>query len=131
MRAARRVEQRELRRVGACGWSLVCYVVTGFEERKYLPGPPDDRRRKSRKLPHMDAVRPVGAARLEAVQEYDLFPGLTQSHVEVARVGDRFRELRELVIMCREDRLAADRVVQELGHGRGDRDAVVGRCPPA
>src|SRR2546422_3960366 len=31
----------------------------------------------------------------------------------------------------REDRLAPDRVVQELGHRPGDRDAVVGRCPPS
>ena len=38
-----------------------------------------------------------------------------------------FGELRELVVVGREDRLAAHAVVQMLGHRPGDRHAVVGR----
>src|SRR5438105_1286671 len=65
------------------------------------------------------------------MQEHDFVPRFAHRHVEVARVSELLRELRELVIMGREDRLAPDRVVQELGHGPRDRDAVVCRRPPS
>src|SRR2546427_2639957 len=53
-----------------------------------------------------------------------LFPYTTlfrSRHVEVARVRELFRELRQLVVVGGEDRLAADGVVQELRHRPGDR----------
>src|SRR2546429_626880 len=68
---------------------------------------------------------------MEPMEEHDFAPRFAHRHVEVARVSELLGELRELVIMGCEDRLAPDRVVQELGHGPRDRDAVVCRRPPS
>src|SRR5438034_6650730 len=92
MRASQRAEQAELGRVGGCGRRLVRHMMTRFEECEYLPRPPHDRCGKSRQPPHMDAVRPVGAARLEPMQEHDFVPRLAHRHVEVARVSERSEE---------------------------------------
>src|SRR5256885_9898463 len=78
MRASQRAEQAELGRVGGCGRRLVRHMMTRFEECEYLPGPPHDRCGKSRQPPHMDAVRPVGPARLEPMQEHDFVPRFAQ-----------------------------------------------------
>src|SRR5882762_11783387 len=113
---ARRAEQGELGRVGTRGRILARYVMPRFEQREYLPRPLDHRRREPGEPPHVDTVRPVGAAGLEAMQEHDLVPRFAHGHVEIARVGELLGELCELVIMSREDRLAPDRVVQEFGY---------------
>src|SRR2546422_4001353 len=104
MRASQRVEQAELGRVGRCGRSLVRHMMTRFEECEYLPGPPHDRCGKSRQPPHMDAVRPVGAARLEPMQEHDFVPCFAHGHVEVAgvRSEEHTSELQSrLHLVCR------------------------------
>src|SRR3989454_11956522 len=78
---------------------------------------------RSTLFPYTTLFRSIRAARLEAVQEHDLVAGLAHRHVEVARVRKLFRELRQLVVVGGEDRLAADGVVQELRHRPGDRHA--------
>src|SRR2546426_8647533 len=95
MRASQRAEQAELGRVGGCGRRLLRHMMTRFEECEYLPGPPHDRCGKSRQPPHVDAVRPVAAARLEPMQEHDFVPRFAHSHVEVARVSELLRERSE------------------------------------
>ena len=75
----------------------------------------------------MNPVGAVGASGLEPVEEDDLVTHFAHRDIEVARVLQLFRELGELVVVGRENRLAADRVVQAFRDGPGDRDAVVGR----
>ena len=80
----------------------------------------------------MDPVGTVGAARHHAVQEAHLVALLQDLDALVADAGQPIGERRQLVVVGREERPAAEagRVVDELDDGLGDRDAVVGRGPP-
>src|SRR4029077_5947666 len=126
-----RPEEAELRGVGCRWWDLARDVMTGFEQSEDLPRPRHDRSGEAGEPPYVDAVGAVRPTGLEAMQEHDLLPGLTHSDVEVPRMRELLGQLRQLVVVGREDRFAPDGVVQELGDRPRDRDPIVGRGAPA
>src|SRR4029079_10270341 len=94
---------------------------------KHLAARFDPRRGQAGQSSDLDAIRAVRRARLQAMQEHDLLARLAYRDVEVAERRKLLGQLRELVIVRREHRLAADPFVQVLCHGPGDRYAVVRR----
>ena len=82
---------------------------------------------KPGQLGHVDAVRAIGAARLEPVEEHDACRPVSRTATFRLRAcGQLLGQLHQLVVVGGEHRLAADPVVQVLAHRPGDRDAVVG-----
>ncbi len=73
----------------------------------------------------MDAVTLVGGPRDDLVQEDHVVGILADGHIPVRRGRQRLRQLGQFVVMRGKQRAAADHVVQMLGHGPGERDAVV------
>ena len=112
---------------GALGRRAGDHAVIALERAQDLASPAHHAVRQPRELGDVDAVRAVGAARLEAMEEHDRLAGLAHGDVVVPRVLQLLGELHQLVVVRGEHRLAADPVVQVLGHRPRDRDAVVGR----
>src|SRR6266699_2626275 len=72
VRSPRKAEQGELGGVWRSGRSLPRHVMTGLQQGEHLPGARHDRCREACELPDVDAVRSIGSAGLEPVQEHDL-----------------------------------------------------------
>ena len=77
-------------------------------------------------LRDLDAVAPRRAALHELAQEDDLLADLPHRDGEVLHRRALAREVLQLVVVRREQRAAADRVVEVLRHRPRDRDAVEG-----
>ena len=97
-----------------------------LQRHEELLGPGHHPSREPRQLGHVHAVAPVGAARLEPVQEDHLPVDLADGDVVVPGVLQRLGELHQLVIVGREQHTHACDFVQVL-HGRpGDGQTVEG-----
>src|SRR5579884_3982590 len=67
-----------------------------FEEMEDLARPREHRGRQAREPANLDAVRAIGAARLEAMQEEDLVADFANRDVVVPERGELVGQLRQL-----------------------------------
>ena len=85
----------------------------------------EERRGQPREPAYLYSIRAIGAARLETMYEQNAIADLAHGHVVVAKRGQLVGQLRQLVIVCREDRLAPRLAVEMFGDRPRDRHAVV------
>jgi hypothetical protein len=78
----------------------------------------------------VDAVALVGTAGCDLVQEDDAVESLVDQHVVVAEARQPVRQFGQLVVVRREQRPAADLVMEILRDAPGQRDAFVGGRAP-
>src|SRR5687767_2134961 len=91
-----------------------CDEVAALEEPENPARTRQHRRRKTRQSPDLDSVRAVRSSRPQTMQEKDFASHVTNVDGVVADRSELIGELRELVIVRREDRLAPHGVVQVL-----------------
>src|SRR5512145_3531701 len=101
--------------------------MSRLEQLQHLPRSGDNGIGQPCQPADMDAVGAIRAAGLEPMQEYDFIAYFAHRDVEVPDVLELFRKLCQLVVVRREDGLAAERVMETLRDSPRDRDAVVGR----
>src|SRR5262245_1308220 len=106
-------------------------MMSGFKLREHSLGAEKYGIRKAAKLGHLNAVAALGASRGDAVEEDNLVFILLHQHVVVPKVRQRFGKLGQFVVVGREERSAADGIMQEFGDGPGQAHAIVGAGAPA
>ena len=87
-----------------------------FEQSQQLSSPRENCFRKSGQPSYLYSIRPVGTTGLQAVQEKNLVANFSHLNVVVTSCNQKIRELGELVVVCRENRLASDHIVKVLAH---------------
>src|SRR5205085_3216053 len=99
-----------------------------FELREDFTRARENRRRKSREPRDLYAVRLRRAPALNLVKEYHLALALCDADTVVLRAGQTLRQLRQLVVVGREQGLRGvlRRVVQVLCDGPSDGESVEG-----
>ena len=95
-----------------------------LEELEDLAGAIENRRRDAGQPGDVDAVALVGAAGHDPVEEDDLAGTFADGDVGVFEPRLGLLQLDQLMVVGREERPAADRIVNVLGDRPGQRDAV-------
>src|SRR5437773_9239266 len=102
-----------------------------FQKTQEMPRPVQQRRGKARETTDFDAVGSVGTPRFQPVNEENAVAHLSHRNVEVSNRGQLVGQLRELVVVRRENGFAPRLIVKMLGDGPRDGDAVVRRSSAA
>ena len=112
--------------------AVAAVVPRPFELRQDRRRSPGHRLGHARQPRHVDAVAPVGRARHHPVQEHHPIAALQHLDLEARHPGQLVSQVGQLVVVGREQRLAAQlRIVVDLLHHRSRDGDPVERAGPA